>query len=71
MQMLQLIEAMDAKIKTLETANADLQKQIGALAGRQAAAPAAPAEPELDPQERAFRAMLEKYGLKPIDNGGA
>jgi len=50
-------------IKSQAAKIADLEKQIGALAGAAQAAPA-PQAVQASPQDRAFEAMLEAYGLK-------
>ena len=55
--------AQDQMIKSQAAKIADLEKQIGALAGAAQAAPA-PQAPQASPQDRAFEAMLEAYGLK-------
>lgn len=55
--------AQDQMIKSQAAKIADLEKQVGALAGAAQAVPA-PQAPQASPQDRAFEAMLEAYGLK-------
>lgn len=55
--------AQDQMIKSQAAKIADLEKQVGALAGAAQAAPA-PQAVQASPQDRAFKAMLEAYGLK-------
>lgn len=60
--MKQILLAQDQMLKAQASKIADLEKQIGALAARPAAAPAAPAEESH--QDRAWHALCKEYGIK-------